>query len=205
MKAADIEWSMLRGALIGLTIAVAVSIGIIAASHHFLETADRALKRSEATLRASRNQYRTVDEQEAMIATYYPRFVELEGQGIVGGEKRLDWIESLRRADENLKLPSLTYSIGSQEPYTAEYPLAGGAYQPYVTRMDLRLGLLHGQDLFNLLTSLDENAQGLFSVDTCKLERRLDKPSSPRESHLTSECKLRWFTIRKPGDAGGAS
>jgi hypothetical protein len=205
MKAADIEWSMLRGALIGLIIAVAISIGIIAASHHFWEGADRALKRSESALRASRDKYRTVDEQEAMIATYYPRFVELEGLGIVGGEKRLDWIESLRQADANLKLPSLTYSIGSQEPYKAEYPLAGGAYQPFVTKMDLKLGLLHGQDLFNLLASLDENAQGLYSVDTCNLQRRLEGPGSPRQAHVTSECKLRWFTIRKPGDKGGAS
>ena len=131
--------------------------------------------------------------------------MELEGLGIVGGEKRLDWIESLRQADANLKLPSLTYSIGSQEPYKAEYPLAGGAYQPFVTKMDLKLGLLHGQDLFNLLASLDQNAQGLYSVDTCNLQRRLEGPGSPRQAHVTSECKLRWFTIRKPGDKGGAS
>jgi len=205
MRAADIEWSMLRGALIGLAIALAVSIGMIAASYHFWESADRSLKRSENKLRASRAQYRTVDEQEAMIATFYPQFVELEGKGIIGGERRLDWIENLRRADENLKLPSLTYSIDTQEPYKAEYPLPAGAYRPFVTKMSLRLGLLHGQDLFNLLTSLDENARGLYSVDSCSLVRSADKPGSPRQAHVSSECRLRWFTIRKPGDKAAAS
>ena len=95
MKAADIEWGMLRGALIALGIAVVISAAMIGASYQFWETGDRELKRAERTLRASRAQYRTVDEQEAMIATYYPRFLELEVQGVIGGERRLDWIENL--------------------------------------------------------------------------------------------------------------
>ena len=38
MRAADIEWSMLRGALIGLGIAVVVTIAMVGASRHFLDT-----------------------------------------------------------------------------------------------------------------------------------------------------------------------
>lgn len=205
MKAADIEWTMLRGALIGLTIAVVVSVAMIAASYHFWESAHRDLKRAESTLQSSRARYRTVDEQEAMIRDYYPVFQKLEQEGIIGGEHRLDWIETLRRADENLKLPGLTYSISTQEPYQAEYGLAGGVYQPFSSDMSLTLGLLHGEDLFSLLDDLDVNADGLYSVDSCSILRRADKVGSPREAHLSSTCKLRWFTIRKPGDGGTSS
>jgi hypothetical protein len=205
MKAADIEWSMLRGALIGLAIALVVSIGMLAASYHFWESGNKSLKRAQSELRAARGRYRTVDEQEAMIATYYPQFLALESQGIIGREQRLDWIENLRRADETLKLPSLTYSINTQEPYKAEFPLPGGVYKPYASDMNLSLGLLHGQDLFSLLGRLDDSAQGLYSVDHCSLVRRRDTPGSPREPHLTSQCQLRWFTLKKPGDEGAAS
>ncbi len=205
MKAADIEWSMIRGALIALAIALVVSIGMLSASYQFWESTDKSLKGVETQLRAAREKFRTVDEQEAMIATYYPQFQELERQGIIGRERRLDWIENLSQADENLKLPKLAYSIDTQEPFSADFPLAGGAYEVYASKMNLNLGLLHGQDLFNLLSWLDDGAQGLYSVDTCNLVRQLDDPGSPRKIHLTSNCELRWFTIKKPGDTGASS
>jgi hypothetical protein len=205
MKAADIEWSMLRGALIALAIALILAVGLLGASYHFWESSNKSLKSAQSQLRASRAKYRTVDEQEAMIATFYPQFVALEGQGIIGRERRLDWIENLRRADENLKLPSLGYSIDTQEPFTAEFPLGGGLYRPYASDMSLSLGLLHGQDLFNLLARLDEAGQGLYSVDRCRLERRRELPGSPREAHVNSSCLLRWYTIKKPGDEGATS
>ena len=205
MKAADIEWSMLRGALVVLAIAVAVSVGMLGVSYQFWESADKSLKSTQNQLRAARAKYRTVDEQEAMIATFYPQFLELRSRGIIGREKRLDWIENLSRADEILKLPSFAYSIVTQAPFTAEFPLAGGAYRLYASQMNLTLGLLHGQDLFNLLGRLDDSAEGLYSDDRCSLVRTPDAPGSPRQAHLTSSCQLRWFTIKKPGEGGAAS
>ena len=205
MKAADIEWSMIRGAFIALAIALVVSIGMLSASYQFWESTDKSLKGVERQLRTAREKFRTIDEEEAMIATYYPQFQELERQGIIGPERRLDWIENLSQADENLKLPKLAYSIDTQEPFTAEFPLAGGAYELYASKMDLQLGLLHGQDLFNLLSWLDDDAQGLYSVAACNLVRSRDDPGSPRQAHLTSNCELRWYTIKKPGDVGASS
>jgi hypothetical protein len=205
MKAADIEWSMIRGALIALAIALVVSIGMLSASYQFWESTDRSLTGVERQLRAAREKFRTIDEQEAMIATYYPLFQELERKGIIGRERRLDWIENLSQADANLKLPKLAYSIDTQEPFTAEFPLADGAYKLYVSKMNLDLGLLHGQDLFKLLSWLDDGAQGLYSVNTCNLKRQRDTPGSPRQAHLNSNCELRWYTIRKPGDTGASS
>ncbi len=205
MKAADIEWSMIRGALIALAIALVVSIGMLSASYQLWESADKSLKSVERQLRAARDEFRTIDEQEAMIATFYPQFQELERQGIIGRERRLDWIENLSRADENLKLPKLAYSIDTQELFSTEFPLAGGAYKLYASKMNLNLGLLHGQDLFSLLSWLDEDAQGHYSVDSCGLIRHLDDPGSPKQAHVTSNCQLRWYTIKKPGDAGAAS
>ena len=205
MKATDIEWSMIRGGLIALAIALVVSIGMLSASYQFWESTAKSLKGVERELRTARDKFRTIDEQEAMIATYYPQFQELERQGIIGRERRLNWIENLSRADESLKLPKLVYSIDTQAPFTAEFPLAGGAYELYVSKMNLTLGLLHGRDLFALLSWLDDDAEGLYSVDRCGLVRQMDEPGSPKQTHLTSDCQLLWYTIRKPGDTGAAS
>jgi hypothetical protein len=206
MKAADIEWSMLRGALVGLAIALAVASGMLGVSYRLWESADKSLQRAHTELRIARHKYRTVDEEEAMIADYYPRFQALEDQGIIGAERRLDWIENLRRADEALKLPRLAYSINSRQLFTADFPLADGAFRPYASKMTLTLGLLHGRDLFERLDRLDQSTQGIYSVDFCDLVRQRDSPgTSGTEVHVTGKCQLRWYTIKKPDDGGAVS
>ena len=205
MKAADIEWSMLRGALVALVVALAVAGGLVGASYHFWESRDTAFKRADALRRAAEEEYRKLDELEQMVVTYYPIFQSLERDGIIGEERRLKWTETLKSADETLKLPSLTYSIDTQDRHKAEFPLAEGAYKLFSSEMNLQMGLLHGDDLFRLLAKLDEEADGLFSVDYCSLSRQRDEPGNWQEAHLTSSCRLYWYTIQKPGAQGGSA
>lgn len=204
MKPADIEWGMLRGALIGLAIAAAVAGALVGSSYHFWESKDLALKSADRDRRAAELEYRKLDELEQMVITYYPMFQELERLGIIGEERRLNWTEALRDADAVFKLPSLTYSVSTQEPYQdqAEFPLVEGAYKLYASEMNLQMGLLHGEDFFRVLGKLEEDADGLFSVDSCRIERRRDTPGGWEETHLASECRLRWYTIQKPTEVG---
>ena len=205
MRAADIEWSMLRGALIGLGIALIVTIAMVGSSQHFLDTNDKALKKADGKRRAAYDAYRTLDDQEQKIATYYPAFQELEKEGVIGDERRLKWTEALDQADDSLKFPSLSYSIDAQTLHETEFPLPTGAYKLFASEMNLDLGMLHGQDLLKLFSRLDEDAEGLFSVDSCTLTRRRQEPGSPKETHLSSTCKLYWYTIKQPGEEGSAS
>ncbi len=205
MKAADIEWSMLRGALIGLAIALALVAAMLTASYNFSKSANRAAKQAESERRAAEGRYRQLDDDEVMIATYYPKFQDLEREGVIGAEQRLKWVEALKQADENLKLPNLAYSINTQQRHRPEFPLSDGAYKLFASQMNLEIGLLHGQDLLNLLRRLDDNAGGLYSVDSCQLTRRRDGPGSPKSVHLGSTCRLYWYTVKKPGERGAAS
>ena len=204
MKAADIEWGILRGALIALGIAAVVSVVLLGASYHFWESSNRELMRANVGLRAAEEEYRKLDELEQMIATYYPRFQDLERAGIIGEERRLGWTEALERADEELKLPDLKYSIDSQARYKAEYPLPDGAYKLFASEMNLNLGLLHGDDLFRLLAVLEEDAEGLFSVDSCNLTRVRDLPGAGDVPHVRSLCRLHWYTIKQPPTRGSS-
>ena len=202
MRAADIEWGMLRGALIGLAIAVVVTIAMVVASQHFLESNDRTFKKADRARRAAYEEYRNLDDQEQMIATYYPLFQALEKEGVIGDERRLKWTEALDQADSVLKLPGLTYSINAQSRHKAEFALEDGAYKLFSSEMTLNLGLLHGQDLFRLFRRLDEDAEGLYSIDSCTVSRSRQEPGSPKEAHLNSQCKLYWYTIKRPGEQG---
>jgi len=202
MRAADIEWGMLRGALIGLAIAVVITIAMVVASQHFLDSNDRTFKKADRARRAAYEEYRNLDNQEQMIATYYPLFQALEKEGVIGDERRLKWTEALDQADSVLKLPGLTYSINAQTRHETEFALEDGAYKLFSSEMILDLGLLHGQDLFRLFSRLDEDAEGLYSIDTCTVSRSRQEPGSPKVAHLSSKCKLYWYTIKRPGEQG---
>lgn len=205
MKAADIEWGMLRGALIALAIAAVVAGVLLGVSYRFWESNDRVLKRAKVELAGAEQEYRRLDELEQMIANYYPKFQDLQRVGIIGEERRLNWTEALKRADADLKLPSLTYSVETRTRHSTEFPLADGAYKLFASEMKLDLGLLHGEDLLNFFSRLDESADGLFSVDECRLARQRETPGSWKEAHLRAGCKLNWYTINKPDAQGSAS
>lgn len=205
MKLADVEWGILRGALIALGISLAVSAVMVGSSYGFWESKAKVVKNLHLNLKKTRNEFRTLDDEREMIATYLPRYEELEALGVIGREYRLNWIESLREASQRMKLPDLSYAIETQASYVAEFPLETDVYQLYASNMNLDVGLLHGEDLVALLRDLDARAKGLYSVSRCHLVRRRDTPGSPKEVHLQSTCQLRWFTIKKPAEEGATT
>lgn len=209
MNLADVDWSMLRGALVAIVVSVAVSATLLGTSYYFWEKVDKSHSRALNELRSVRDRFHRVDEEEEMIASYLPRFEALQAEGIIGREYRLDWIESLRGASERKRLPALSFVIDSQEAFEAEYPLAeSDVFRVYTSDMHLDMGLLHEGDLLSLLRELEREAKGLFSVANCRMLRMEEEVAAepdPTRAHINSSCSLRWFTIRKPGEEGASS
>lgn len=195
---------MLRGALIVVFIVLIVGFALVASSWMFWERMDKEVKRLELELRKAKNEWMTVDDRKRMIATYLPLFEDLTERGIIGREYRLDWIETLTDAREKLKIPDLEYVIKAQEPYTPDFSIANGVYEPFASVMSIDAGLLHEGDLVNLLRALDTGARGLYSVKTCLIDRRRETPGRPTEPHLSSNCDLQWFTLKNPRADEGA-
>ncbi|HSS64578.1 MAG TPA: hypothetical protein VLS27_09095, partial [Gammaproteobacteria bacterium] len=121
MKLDQIDWGVLRGALILLFISVAISGGLLGSSFHFWEKMDRMFKRERNALSGVRAQYQNIDEEEKIIEQYLPLYHDLESKGIIGKERRLDWIDSLRQASQRVELPMLRYVIDSQSIHEPEF------------------------------------------------------------------------------------
>jgi hypothetical protein len=200
LKLAEVDWGVLRGALILLVICVAISAGLMSTSHGFWKKQDRVHKAARSAMLGARTQYQNIDEEEKIIKAYFPLYRALETQGIIGKERRLDWIDNLRRAAQRVELPALSYVIDSQQRFTPDVPLQLGSYQIYSSSMKLDLGLLHEGDLPALLNDLDRNAGGLYTVADCDLRRT--QPAfvkKPDAVNLTAACGLHWLTIKQPG------
>lgn len=198
MKLAEVDWNILRGALLLLFVALLITGGVLGASLHFLDKKERNYQRARGAMLAARAQYQNIDEEERIIANYLPQFRELESAGMVGDEKRLDWIDALRKAASRVELPSLSYVIDSQERYRSELPLPASVFQVYSSNMALDLGLLHEEDLHALLGDLDRNAEGFYTVAHCDLRRtQLQFTQKPDAVNLSAKCGLRWLTIKQ--------
>ena len=191
---------MLRGAFGVFVICLLLSVVMLGATHFFAQGMESEYLVHHGRFRDASRKYLSVDEQERAIADYYPRFVALYRQGVIGDEHRLSWVEALRGAGSALALPELSYEIGAQTLYAPDFPLDNGPFDVRVSEMALSLGLVHEGDLMRLLGMLEARAEGLFSVRACQLVRVSRAASAVGVgANLRAECTLDWFTLELRG------
>ena len=205
MKIAEIDWSVLRGSLIFLLVSAAIAGVALSTSYRFWNKQEVLLKSANSALSSTRGQYRALDDEEDIIATYLPRYSSLEEEGIIGRERRLDWIDVLRETARKVQLPNLEYALDAQRPFDVGVDLKVGEYGVYASTMNLNLGLLHEGDLVRFFALFRDSAPGLFGVTECDLERRSETPSNnPQARNVTASCELKFITIRGPEPLSGS-
>jgi hypothetical protein len=198
MKREDIDWRVLRGALVGFVLSAVVGGVLAGGGHALMQAKQLEFTRNNALFQGISGKYLAVDEEEKQIKRYFPRFLDLYQGGIIGREERLNWIETLRDAGERLRVPSLNYEINSQNTFAPSFPLDLGRYQLYSSEMSLSLQALHEGDLLRLLQLLDTRATGLYSISACRMSKTtqvLDL-SSGDKGNILVQCDLNWFTIK---------
>lgn len=200
-KEGDIDWAILKGPLIILSICFIFSSLLIGGSYYFNSNLEKEYKRNKSVFKSVSRKYLDVDEEEKILRENYPIFVDLYNKGIIGREQRLNWIETLRQAGEKVKVPSLVYSIDTREEYTPAFNINYSGYTLYRSGMRLDLGLLHEGDLFKLIDYINHTANGTYTLTECDFtmtgkEIKFDKG----RANITASCLLYWITINLAGD-----
>jgi len=200
MKREFLDWTILRLPIIIFSMALLLGIVIVTGGHYYLEAMEREFSRNQADFRSISNQYLQVDEEEALIRQYYPEFMELYKQGLVGKERRLDWVETLQAVSEVLQIPSLRYEISSQARVPGDLPIDTGSFHIYQSTMNVSMDMLHEADLTRFLGRVDRSANGLYSVSSCSLSRKNRQIDVVSEQvNVSADCNLYWYSI-KPAD-----
>ena len=194
----EVDWRALRGS--GLLLVLALALGGAAAggASRFHEVSVRGYEAQKARLESVQSRTGAIDERRRRIATWLPSFRALEAEGIVGDERRLAWIETLREAATHLGLPSLRYRIERRTPYERRPGLEPGVFRPFSTVVRLELGLLHEGDLERFLHVLATRGAGLHRVERCDVRRT--GPTfvmRPGAVNVSAECDLRWITFAR--------
>ncbi len=196
----EIDWSILKKSLIFLSLSLVISSTLIGASYYFNSNLNKEYNNNKSIFQSISRRYLDVDHEEKLLRDYYPQFVELYRQGIIGREKRLNWIEALRQASEKIRLPSLNYSINSQEEHIPEYSINYSGYTLYRSSMELNLGLLHEGDLFKLMDYMNRAADGIYTISECSFSMKGREIKFEKNSaNISVQCLLNWITIDLPG------
>ena len=195
------DWHVLRGALGVFGICLLVAGILLGASYYFREEMQAEYKTHHARFRDVSRKYLAVDDEERIIAETYPEFVRLYNVGILGQEHRLSWLEALRRGGDEIRIPDVNYRIKSQSIFQPEFPVDLGAYNIYVSEMELTLVLLHEGDLLGCFDTLDRDAEGLYSVSHCAGRRTNEQLDyDPTRATITATCRLSWYTVDLKGN-----
>ena len=192
-----IDWFYLKGPLIMLMIAIVLAAAVAFAGYQYEQAQQEEYNKAVVTLRSTHQLYSNMVNDIDLLDQYRTLYTDYKASGLVGEERRLSWIESLEATNEVLRLPVLSYDLNPQEEYKRPGFRVKRGVEVNSSPMELRMGLLHEEDLFALLEGLRQSIRNLFTVDSCSISRPSPVGSSldTRRANLNTNCKIRWVTI----------
>lgn len=155
-----------------------------------------------------KSNYADLINKNNIFVEYAKKYKQLKHKGIIGQENRLTWIEALQETNNSLKLPSLQYTISPQIDYPLEL-IGPDFYDVSIkkTNMGINMGLLHEEDMLNILTGLQNKARGHFLIDQCTITPS-DIPTFDNidvsKPILNADCNIHWLqvTLLTPDNIG---
>lgn len=199
-KESNLDWTILKTSLVIFCACFIIASALIGTSYYFKSSLEKEYKINKSVFQSISRRYLDVDQEEKVLRENYPEFIRLYNEGIIGQEKRLNWIESLRQAGETIALPSLSYSIESQEEHVPEYTVNYSGYTLYRSSMQLSLGLLHEGDLFKFIDYINKNTDGIYTIYECKFRKNSNEIFFEKDrANVSASCLLYWITIDLAG------
>jgi hypothetical protein len=187
-----------------LPLAACVALACAGAACYF--AADDYLqetKKLAATTSAQRAEVQarlaSANDEEREIKANLQQYQTLAARGIVGEEKRLDWIDTITAIKTERQLFNIGYSIEPQKPL--DYPgfSPGGGVNFVVSRVTTQIQLLHEEDLLKFIDDLAKRGRSYLAVRSCDVQR-LDRGSSgggtTLSPRLKATCVFDLITIR---------
>lgn len=180
-----IRWNLALFLLLSLlgAAAVYVSLGMYTAAQKVDKQAIDKRAEIQGKLANAQNEEKELREK-------FARYQNIEARGYIGGERRLDWVEQIRKIKTNRKLLDIQYELEPQRVLESN----SSGYDFMVSSMKLQMRLLHEEDLLNFLADLRDNIRALTSVKSCNVVRQTLPGSA---AQLTADCAIDWITLRE--------
>ena len=199
MNQADLQ--ALRNPLLALAAVALLGALAVYYSGRLMIAARQQLAQQQVQLKDARTRLQKSGDEKDIIVRYIDSFRQLERNGFVGEEQRINWLDGLRLANQQTDLFGVDYQITVQRPYAFASEFSPGPLALNQSVMRVRFRLLHEGDLARFFDSLAGQGTGIFTVDECQL-RRIDTRGVIRyQPNVNAECDLSWITV-KVGSSG---
>jgi hypothetical protein len=192
-----IDFVFLKRTLMFFTVAVIFSVALVVSGWQYEEAQIEAYRKGSASLRATHEKYKNLVKDIDLMEQYTTKYSDYKASGLLGGERRLSWIESLRSANSELKLPRLSYNLLPQEEFKRPKLKVERNVEVKSSPMELNMALMHEEDVFALIDELALSISNLFTVDSCSitLKGAVGKSFDTKKANLDSKCVIRWISI----------
>jgi hypothetical protein len=113
----------------------------------------------------------SANDEEREIKANLQQYQALEARGVIGEEKRLDWVDTVTAIKNERRLFNISYSIEPQKPL--DYPGFGSddSVKCMASRVKVNIALLHEEDLLNFIGDLARRSKPYLSVRSCDVQR----------------------------------
>jgi len=163
-----------------------------------LQAQRAASKSAEAKVAEARSRVSRVQLEKQELAIHYPEYQALMSRGVVGQDRRLEWIETVESLGRKHGLFSLSYTLGGQAAFqdpAAEEVRAG--FEAFENPLDLELTVLHEEQLLAFLQDLRSQIQGLMVLERCRVERAGPARELRFGPQLKATCDIRLINLRE--------
>lgn len=186
----------LRNPLIVLVAVLLAGAAAIYQTDRLAAGARQELAQQRNQLKEARTRLQKSGDERDVIVRFVDGFRRLERAGFIGEEQRINWLDSLRIANQQTDLFGIEYQIETQKAYPHAADLNPGTIRLNQSLMRLRFRLLHEEDLIRFLNALARQGGGIFTVDRCTM-RRIDTGGVIRyQPNVAADCELSWITAR---------
>jgi type II secretory pathway pseudopilin PulG len=193
----------LRGPLVLLVMALAAAAGAIYYTQLLRQQAQTALVQQQKQLREAQTRMQRSGDEKSIIVQYVDKYRQLQQSGFIGEERRINWLDALRAANERTDLFGVNYGIEAQQAYPHAAELNPGQIGLRQSVMKLDFRLLHELDLLRFFEALRLENTGLFHLDQCSLRRTEATNVVRYQPNITANCQLAWITATPETTPGG--
>lgn len=198
------DFRRIRLSMVAFVLMLAAGAATVYGSMQMLQAEQKNQSAAQARRAESQNRLVRARDEEQELKQKIARYNALLKQGIIGEERRLEWVELIRRIRNERKLYDIDYEVFPQQVIdTGVLPGASAGYEFLSSTMLLRMKLLHEEDLLSFIADLRVAAGVYLRVRKCDVER-LPRPGGEIRGvppQLGADCVIEWITIRERGSA----
>ncbi len=196
MKFGRDDLKRLRLPIAGLAALLAAGAASTYYADRFMQESRQIAAATSAQRAEIQTRLASANEEEREIRANLQQYQALAARGMVGEEKRLDWVDTVTAIKNERRLFNIGYSIEPQKEL--DYPgfSPGGGVRFVTSRVKMNIQLLHAEDLLNFIADLAKRSKPYVSVRSCDVQREsAGAGGTTLAPRLRAECVFDLITI----------